>query len=98
MKPSRNIGLQSASTQHSPKPTINWQRIESQGHYGEASGCLREAARLDPGNAANWIDLGIACLQLKDHREAVACLQRSLKIQPADRMFKSHGHILFTNA
>ena len=57
--------------------------LKSLGRFAEAILSLREAARLAPGEAAVWLNLGVAALELGGREEAVAAFGRAIALEPA---------------
>ena len=50
--------------------------------FAEARTSLREACRLAPAQAAIWLNLGVACLELRQLDEAVDAFRRALDLEP----------------
>jgi predicted O-linked N-acetylglucosamine transferase (SPINDLY family) len=53
------------------------------GRFAQAAASLGEAARLEPGQPAAWLALGLARRDLGQPEEALAALERALALDPA---------------
>jgi len=56
--------------------------LKQRGSYEEAARSLGTAARLNPRQAAVWLNLGVACLEMSKLGRAEECFRQALALEP----------------
>jgi predicted O-linked N-acetylglucosamine transferase (SPINDLY family) len=79
------IELQAIIRRHPDSAEAHHQKgniLKSLFRFAEARASLGEAARLAPQNAAIWLNLGVACLELRRLDESVDAFRRAIDLEP----------------